>query len=215
MKRDKFLLKEETNRILELSGSNPVSGKHFVVVDVQPEYENGFSYFLSDLVNFINENYESMHQLTFFFNGEDTLGMINKQEYMYWWIENGLNEEIADSAIFYDKGYAFFRSCMDNDADEEEIVNLVKFMLDNNISDSRDITEEFWGEFTKLHGGEHVRELMEHTGECLNIPDLMDELQSYSNVVMCGGGINECLKEVEIAMQALNKPYNLLTQYCY
>lgn len=29
------------------------------------------------------------------------------------------------------------------------------------------------------------------------------------------GGINECLKEVEIALMALDKNYNILTKYTY
>jgi hypothetical protein len=37
----------------------------------------------------------------------------------------------------------------------------------------------------------------------------------YRGIVVCGGGVNECLKEVEIALQALDKPYNVLTQYTY
>ena len=34
---------------------------------------------------------------------------------------------------------------------------------------------------------------------------------NYSGkLVICGGGINECFKEVEIALNALNKNYNVL-----
>ena len=49
----------------------------------------------------------------------------------------------------------------------------------------------------------------------INIPDLMDFLKRYSNIVLTGGGINECLKEVEIALNSLDKPYKVLTQYTY
>jgi arabinogalactan endo-1,4-beta-galactosidase len=43
----------------------------------------------------------------------------------------------------------------------------------------------------------------------------MDELVKYNNIIMCGGGINECLKEVEIALNALGKPFKVLTQFTY
>ena len=44
----------------------------------------------------------------------------------------------------------------------------------------------------------------------------MDVLKPYGGKLMLtGGGINECLKEVEIALLALDKPYNVLTQYTY
>ena len=40
-------------------------------------------------------------------------------------------------------------------------------------------------------------------------------LKKYNNIYMMGGGINECLKEIEIALKALNKPYELNKKYCY
>jgi hypothetical protein len=43
----------------------------------------------------------------------------------------------------------------------------------------------------------------------------MDELRGYRGVVLCGGGINECLKEVEIALDALGTQYTTLTKYTY
>jgi hypothetical protein len=33
--------------------------------------------------------------------------------------------------------------------------------------------------------------------------------------VLCGGGINECLKEVEIALDALNKTYTTFDRFTY
>jgi len=50
----------------------------------------------------------------------------------------------------------------------------------------------------------------------INIPDLMDFLKKYgTKIILCGGGIRECLKEVEIALMALDKNYNILTKYTY
>lgn len=215
MKRDKFLLKEEINRINELAGRSTVAGKHLVVIDIQPEYASGFSHFLNDFVRFLNNNYKKLSQLTFMFNGSNTVGSMDESEYRFWWMEAGLKESIADEAHFYDKGYAFFRYCMDSGIEEQETVNLVKFMIDKNVNDSRDLTEEFWDEFIDRFGNHNIRELMETAGDCISIPDLMDEIRRYNNIVLCGGGVNECLKEVEIALHALNKPYNVLTQYTY
>ncbi len=215
MRKDKLLLKEETNRLLEMAGVNPVSNKHLAVVDIQPEYQSGFSHFLSDFVNFLNENHSSMSRITFFYNGADTLGMISESDLKMWWYDNGLDEEVIENAIFYDKGYAFFRYCIDSGIDDSAIVNLVKFMIQNNINDSRELTKVFWNKFVKQYGDKDIRTLLETADDMINIPDLMDELQRYNNVVVCGGGINECLKEVEIALDALGKPYNVLTKYTY
>src|SRR5690606_34721775 len=137
--------------------------------------------------------------------------------YKMWLLGLGLHEDVLDYATFYDKGYAFFRYCMDNSIDEESIVELVKYMIRHNINDSRDIDEEMWNNFIEETGKtlQEVRDLLENAGDMINIPDLMDFLKDYNNIVLTGGGINECLKEVEIALTSLNKSYNTLEQFTY
>ena len=215
MNKEKILLNELTNRILEKTGSSPVSNKHLVVVDIQPEYISGFKGFLNEFINFLNKDITKLSNLTFFYNGYDTLGMISENDYKWWWIENGLDEDIVNNAIFYDKGYAFFRYCMDTNIDHEATSRLVKFMIYKGVNDSRDLDKKFWNEYVKKYGDKDIRELLEFSGDAINIPDLMDELKGYNNIILCGGGINECLKEVEIALDALDKPYNVLTKFTY
>lgn len=215
MNINKILLNELQNRLLEKIGSNPISGKHLVVVDIQPEYQK---YIGNDklykFINFLNKNYESLKRLTFLYNGEE-LGMISEDEYINWLIELGLDENIVDNARFYDKGYAFFRYCMDSGIEHESTINLVRFMYNNHINDSRELTEEFWDKFINEYGNDDIKELLENSDDCINIPDLMSELRNYNNIIVCGGGINECLKEVEIALNALEKEFTVLTQFTY
>jgi len=218
MKKLKILKEQQRNKLLEDSGINLVQGANLISVDIQPEYENAFSFDLYSYVSFLNQNIDKMNSLTFLYNGADTLGMISESEYKMWLIENGFDEENLNSVRFYDKGYAFFRFCMDEGADEDEIVNLVKYMIHNNINDSRDIDEEMWNGFMTEYGynTSQVRDLLEPAQDCINIPDLMDFLQRYSSkIVICGGGINECFKEVEIALNALGKNYSVLTKFTY
>jgi len=214
MRKNKFKLQEQINRINELSGNNMVSGKHLVVVDIQPEYEQWFGNILPEFVDFLNENYETLNRLTFLYNG-DSLGMVSESDYKNWWFDNGLSEDVINYAIFYDKGYAFFRYCIDKNIDEETIVNLIKYMIEKDVFDTRELDKEFWDEYVERYGSEHIRELLEFAGDSINIPELMDELRNYNGIVLCGGGINECLKEVEIALHALDKPFNILTKYTY
>ena len=200
--------------ILESLLFEEVQGKHLVVVDVQPEYQSAFGYMGYSLAEYINENYQYLGDLTFLYNGPE-LGMIEEGEYRYWWLEQGLEEEIAYNAEMYDKGYAFFRYCMDSGMDDESTTNLIRFMMAHNINDSRDITEEFWNAFMRQYGDEDIRELMEFSDDAINIPDLIEELAPMNNIILCGGGINECLREVEIALDALGKPYGTLSQFTY
>lgn len=189
-------------------------GKHLVVVDIQPEYQNAFGYMAEELAEYINENIDKISNLTFLYNGE-SLGMISESDYRYWWLEQGLEEDIVFNAHMYDKGYAFFRYCMDSGIGEDDIANFVKFMLTNDIHDSRDMTEEFWVEYVKEYGDNDLKDLMEFSDDAIHIPDLMEELSNYENIILTGGGVNECLKEVEIALKAMDKPYQIWDEFTY
>lgn len=211
---NKNLSSGEINENTPLITENAV-GRHLIVVDVQPEYALWMHGMQSELFEYINTHIDELSDLTFLYNGEDTMGMVSEHEYRDWLVENGLDEDIAYGARLYDKGYAFFRSCMDRGGDDEELVNLVKFMRDNDINDSRELDKKFWKAFVKQYGSKNIRELMEDSEDCINIPDLMDFLNSYNNVVLVGGGINECLKEVELAMDALDKNYDTWHKFTY
>lgn len=188
---------------------------HLVVVDIQPEYINGFRNWLSEFITFINKNYKRIHKITLLFNGPD-LGMISEDEYRSWLYESGLKENIVYNIYMYDKGYAFFRYCIDSGIDHESTTNLVRFMYNNHINDSRDLTEEFWSAFIKEYGNQDIRELLEFSDDAINIPDLMSELSKYGpNIILCGGAREECMKEVEIALDALNKKYEILNKFTY
>jgi hypothetical protein len=215
----KKLIKENINlnkKKLRIIKEEYLQGKTIINVDIQPEYKNYISFGLSKWIQFLNQNANN-NTIIFLYNGEDTLGMVSEYDYKNFLLDLGLDEDVLDNAIFYDKGYAFFRYCMDNSIDEDNIVDLVKFMIQNDINDSREIDEDMWNDYMQQtnHSQEDVRELLENAGDMINIPDLMDFLKNYSNIVLLGGGINECLKEVEIALLALNKNFNTLKQFTY
>ena len=214
----KRLIKEHINnpkkrRVLYESELN---GKTIINVDIQPEYQNAFTFNVNEWVNFLNQSNDN-NRIIFLFNGEDTLGMINIYDYQMWLIDLGIDENVVESAKFYDKGYAFFRYCIDSYIDEEKIVEIVKYMYNNQINDSRDMTEELWDDFISKTNisMDDVKELLQDNGDMINIPDLMDFLQHFNNIVLTGGGVNECLKEVEIALLAMNKPFNTLHEFTY
>ncbi len=196
-----------------------VTGKTFIVVDVQPEYEKTMpSSMVRELIQFIHENYEQMGHLVFLYNGAETLGMIDETSYKMWWIENGLDENIVDQADFYDKGYAFFRYCMDSGTSEDATTNFVRFMYENDIRDSREMNREMWAKYLREYrrtDRKEVMDLLRHASDCVHVPDLMDYLKRYTNLAICGGAVNECLKEVEIALQALRKPYDVISRFTY
>ena len=218
MRKAGLIKEQQRYRMLETAGINAVQGANLLSVDIQPEYAKAFGFDVYDYLNFLNKNIEVLNSLTFLYNGTDTVGGVSENEYKYWLVENGFEEENLDYSRFYDKGYAFFRYCIDEGIDDDDIVALVKFMIKHDINDSRDIDEQMWVDFMKETGADQsdVRELLEYAGDMINIPELMNYLGDYGGrIVLTGGGINECLKEVEIALMVLDKPYNVLTQYTY
>jgi hypothetical protein len=203
---------------LLLFENSSYSGKTYICVDIQPEYQSYFRFQPSKFCEFLNENHESFSNLVFLYNGHETLGLTTKDDYKHWLLDNELNEDILNYAQFYDKGYAFFRYCMDNYVDESATVNFVRFMYNNDIRDSRDMTREMWAKYLREYrrlDRKEVYELLKHSGDCVNVPDLMDYLKEFRNIVLTGGGINECLKEVEIALQALNISYQTDNRFTY
>jgi hypothetical protein len=192
------------------SGNN-TKNRTLIVTDIQPEYEKYFTFDMSRFCRWLNKSkYENIIIL---YNGKDTLGMISEEDLRIWYEENGFDIE-NQYVTFYDKGYAFFRYCIDEGIYEDDIVTLVKYMMEKGINDSRDLSEE-WDEFVQTHKLDHIRELLEFSGDMVNIPELIDFLKEYNNIDLVGGGVNECLKEVEIALKAMNKKYKTIDDWVY
>ncbi len=194
-----------------------LAGKSLINVDIQPEYEKSFS-FGEDWADFVNRSFMDLNDCVFLYNGHDTLDMVTEGDYKSWLYDKGFTEEVIDGSKFYDKGYAFFRYCMDSGLNEDSVANFVRFMYQNDIRDSRDMTREMWAKYLREYrrtDKKEVYDLLKVSGDCVNIPDLMDFLKHYNNIVLTGGGINECLKEVEIALKAMRKPYQIISRFTY
>jgi hypothetical protein len=195
-----------------------LSNKTLINVDIQPEYEKSIGFDVEDWTSMLNRNFMDVSNNVFLYNGRETLGMVSKDTYTYWLYDHGLTEEVINGSIFYDKGYAFFRYCMDSSIDEDSVANFVRFMYENDIRDSRDMTREMWAKYLRQYrrmDKKEVYDLLKVSGDCVYIPDLMDFIKRYSNIVVTGGGINECLKEVEIALKALGKSYEVYSKFTY
>jgi len=195
-----------------------VAGQTLINVDIQPEYEGSFSFRPDRWANFLNQNYGKVNHMVFLYNGKETLGMVSEDTYKYWLYDKGVSEEVVEGSTFYDKGYAFFRYCMDFGASEDAIANFVRFMYDNDIHDSRDMNRGMWAKYLREYRRSDKKEIMQllrHQDDMIYIPDLMDFLKRFNGIVLTGGGINECLKEVEIALLALKKNYQVLNEFTY
>ena len=208
----------DDNEILRESSEKFLQGKTLLSVDIQPLYEKFIGFKTNQYCSFLNENYDSLNQLVFLYNGADTIGGMDESQYKYWLMENGLDELIVDQARFYDKGYGYFRYCLDQGADVDATANFVRFLYENDVRDSRDMTRDLWAKYLRQHrklDRTEIYDLLKHEQDNIYVTELMDELKRYNNVVVTGGGVEACLREVIVALKALGKPYDTLKEFTY
>lgn len=183
--------------------------KTIINVDIQKEYEEHFTFDISEWSSYINESYNNNNDIIFMFNGSDTTpDMKDISDYKLWLKSIGISDDVLSDAIFYDKGYDYFRYCIDENIDEDKITELVRFMFENNIKDTVNFSKKQWNLYqnTTKYNNNELRELLENTDNFMILPDMMNFLKDMKNIILLGGSEIECLKEVEIALKALDIP---------
>ena len=185
-----------------------------VVVDIQPEYESNTSFDIGDMLRKAAEDYS---EVLFLFNGEDTLGMISESALKDFYFEKldydeETFEELLGKSTFFDKGYGFFRDVMDSEVcfDRSSIVKIVKYMIDNDVRDIRDLDEDDVG---AIGVSELLFDDLEDYG--FYLPELADELPRWSGSDLAGGARNECMAEVEILGAAQGLSFNHIDDFIY
>jgi len=188
------------------------ASKNCIVVDIQPMYQKSFNFKLFEFVDFLENN---TRDVLYYFNGPDTVGDDSKMDIMYWLIEEGLSEEKINDITFFDKGYAFFRSFMDQGIPESTIIKMVRYMYKKREWDSRDIEKEEW---QKILGKEYTDEVeyLLDIGDMIYAPDInISQLRKHSGGYICGGGKRECLAEVKLLMSAFNFKSTEVKRFIY
>jgi hypothetical protein len=111
-----------------------------------------------------------------------------------------------------DKGYGYFRSYMDQGVNEKHIIRLIRSMYQNKVSDIRELyeTEEELQEFF----GDAYEDWM--PGESFSVEwTSVAQLKKFNGAYIVGGGRTECLREVELLMNAFNIKYKRIDSLVY
>lgn len=201
------------NQFINESNSNNT----IVCCDIQLDYNEWIKFDLSDWADFINMN--NNKTIVYLYNGPN-MGYADENEQKEWMMNLGIEESVIDNMIFYEKEYGFFRDIMNRGFNHEnDIVPLVKYMIDNNINvtDEDVFTEDTWNEFSLEYPEVNSKMIdLLKSGDCyISIPDVTEFLNSYNNIDLVGGGESECLEEIEIIFKALGKNYQTLYEYVY
>ncbi len=203
----KLLRKYVRTLLTEQAGND-----NLIVVDVQPEYEGNTPFDIGDLLRAA----AGYNHVLFLYNGPD-LGMIDEGSLKNYylekldWDEEAFND-LMSGASFFDKGYGFFRDVMDSSIcfPRQDIIKIVKYMIDNDHRDIRDLREE---DIDTLGISDLLYDDLEDYG--FYVPDLEEELPRWSGSDIAGGARNECLAEVEILGSALGLSFNQVNDFIY
>ena len=195
------------NKIAQAQLNKQAGGK-VIVVDVQPAYKRWIND-PQDTMKFLN----GASQILCLFNGPD-LGYEDEHGILEWWIENGFDPDKQYDVTWDEKGYAFFRDWMDGGVDPQTIAEVARYMIQNRISDSRDLNLEDIASDLGPAIAEEVEEANDYG--IIGLPDIdLRTLKRFSGATLIGGACDQCLAEVEILLDALNISYRKNNRYIF
>jgi hypothetical protein len=186
------------------SRSTPV-----VIIDVQPGHKNGCDYIMPGLMAFLDQH---KGPIIAFFNDEE---MANDREENVWeyYVDNDLSPRTADRIEFLEKQFGFLRAWMDNGVADSTIIKVIRLMAQHKIDDSRSF-EDINLDLQEVLGNEW-RDVMEHDPLIIPYYIPLGYLKKLSPFYLCGGGRNECLREVELLCNAFNIKYKRINDFVY
>ncbi len=207
--------------------------RNIICIDVQPEYsgmlDGSESSVFTDIIRFVTE---SNGRVLMFVNAEqdgltsDTIDGVK----MYWEdtvreLNNDYSEHDEEVSLIdwnrftiIDKGYGYLRSWMDMDASPAAIIKTIRLMYQQKVNDSREL---FGGEGSETYEASFAEFLGNEFSDFMLTDPLsvnwvsMALLKQFEGSYMVGGGRNECLREIELMMNAFNIKYKRINDLIY
>ena len=196
-------------RILEL-----LEGKNIptIVVDVQPEYTGVMDGeelpWVDDLAAFLMKQKAPILMLV---NAEDQgLTGDTVDDIRIYWEDSGFTD--WNKVTIYDKGYGYLRGAMDLGVDDGTIIKIIREMYRQKVSDSRELFDEDYDKIVEFVG-KKVADII--TSDAISVDWISLKLLKEHSGYICGGGKNECLREVELMMNAFNIKYKEIARFIY
>lgn len=188
-----------------------------IVVDVQPEYsginDGDENPVFPEIISFVNAQTGPILMLV---NAEDQgLSGDTINDIKMYWNESGFNEENWYRVKIINKGYGYLRSWMDQDVPYSTIIKTIRLMYQQKVTDSRQLEFPAFNERTP-----EITDIMNTVqamdGDGISVEWLaVSLLKKFNNAYIMGGGRNECLREVELLMNAFNIHYKRIDSLVY
>lgn len=199
-----------------------------ICVDVQPEYsgmnDGDENPVFEQIIQFVNNQ---TGPVLMYVNAEDQglTGDTVQDVKSYW--EDTIRGEDADPEDYYDspinwsrfqivdKGYGFLRSWMDHDIPAATIIKTIRMMYQQKVSSSDDLTFPKLSQRTpEMVDIKHTIEEMDGDSITVNWISIA-QLKRFHGAYIVGGGRMECLREVELLMNAFNIKYKRIDHLVY
>jgi hypothetical protein len=190
-----------------------------IVVDVQPEYAKAFlssEIVCQKIIQFVNTQ---TGPVLMYVNAEEQgLSGDTIDDIKMYWEDSGFSPDNWHRVQIIDKGYGFLRSWMDGGISPAAIIKTIRFMYQSKVNDSRELfggedSDEYEQGMKNLLGWEY-KDWM--SSDPLTINNFsVAQLKKFSGAYLMGGGRNECLREVELIMNASNIKYKRINSLIY
>lgn len=224
-KRPPLIPSDITEEMLSEGSLHPV-----IVIDVQPEYsgmnDGNESAVFPEIIEFVA--LKQTGPVLMFVNAEDSgqTGDTVQGVQLYWedTIREITDEYEADSVIDWsrfqivDKGYGHFRTWMDSNVSPSIIIKVIRTLYANKVNDTRMLfgSEDdpgYEAAMQQLVGSEFQDWML--SDPIITEWTSISQLKKFSGAYIVGGGRNECLREVELLMNAFNIRYKRIDSLVY
>lgn len=201
--------------LLERMGSE---FRDLIVVDVQPLYEKSIEskFPINEFVNFLKS---IKKEILYFYNGPETIASEDSPERIVEWLNEksdyALDDFDWDKIEWIDKGYGFYRGWIDFNVSDHGIQQALRYMANQKKYDSREVSVEKWKEVLPEKDFKIIEPYLDN--EMLITPEInvTDLKENWNGSLLCGGGMNECLKEIQLLLNTFNIKYKLVDRFIF
>ena len=188
-----------------------------IVVDVQPEYsgmnDGDENSVFTDIINFVNQQ---TGPVLMFVNAEDQgLSGDTIQSIKEYWDDSGFAPENWRRVQIADKGYGYLRSWMDHGIEPAVIIATIRELYQQRESDSRALQ---FPPFNKRTPQQSLimGAMQEMEDDPISVSwTSIAQLKRFTGAYIVGGARDQCLREVELLMNAFNIRYKRIDSLVY
>jgi GNAT superfamily N-acetyltransferase len=198
-------------------GLNEGQAHPIIVVDVQPEYsgmnDGDENSVFTQIINFVNKQ---TGPVLMFVNAEDQgLSGDTIQDIKMYWEDSGFAPQKWQRVQVVDKGYGYLRSWMDHGIEPATIIATIRELYQQKKTDSREL--QFPASSRRTPQQSLIMGAMQEMEDdpiSVNWTSVA-QLKRFSGAYIVGGARDQCLREVELLMNAFNIKYKRIDTLIY